>query len=81
MSRRSCVLVAALCGLALPALGQSPRALFDGRSLAGFEGDPRYWSVEGGELVGRSSTAQPLARTTYLLWRGGEVGDFKLEFD
>ena len=57
------------------------RALFDGRTLAGWDGDPRYWSVEDGAIVGRSTEANPLASTTYLLWRGGEVADFELAFD
>lgn len=60
---------------------QSPRELFDGRSLDGWDGDARYWSVEGGELVGRSTAANPLERTTWLVWRGGDVADFELEFD
>ncbi|MBK7874938.1 MAG: DUF1080 domain-containing protein [Planctomycetes bacterium] len=59
----------------------APRALFDGRSLTGWDGDPRYWSVENGAIVGRSTEANPLLATTYLVWRGGEVGDFELAFD
>lgn len=31
----------------------APPALFDGKSLAGWTGDPKLWRVEGGELVGR----------------------------
>jgi putative heme-binding domain-containing protein len=53
-------------------------SLFDGRSLAGWEGDTRFWTVEDGELVGRSSAATPLERTTYLTWTGGELRDFEL---
>lgn len=59
----------------------APRALFDGRTLAGWDGDPRFWSVKDGVIVGESTAANPLAATTYLLWRGGEVGDFELAFD
>ncbi len=55
--------------------------IFDGESLAGWEGDPAYWSVEDGAIVGRTSLATPLARTTYLIWRGGEVRDFELELE
>src|SRR5690606_17543710 len=52
----------------------------DGRSLAGWDGDPRYWSVEDGALVGRSTDAVPCERTTYLVWTGGRVRDFELRF-
>ncbi|MBI5363638.1 MAG: DUF1080 domain-containing protein, partial [Planctomycetes bacterium] len=59
----------------------APRPLFDGKTLAGWDGDPRFWRVEDGAIVGESTAANPLAATTYLLWRGGEVGDFELAFD
>jgi len=55
--------------------------IFDGESLAGWDGDPRYWSVEDGAIVGRTSAETPLERTTYLLWRGGDVRDFELELE
>jgi len=55
--------------------------LFDGHSLAGWDGDPRFWSVENGCIVGRSTPDNPCEETTYLVWRGGEVGDFRLDFD
>ena len=61
-------------------------ALFDGHSLAGWEGDARYWRVEGGALVGESTVANPCPETTYLVWRGSgegeaEVDDFELELE
>jgi hypothetical protein len=31
-----------------------PKALFDGKTLAGWEGDPKIWRVEGGEIRGGS---------------------------
>ncbi len=62
---------------AAPAPAQA-RALFDGVSLAGWEGDPSVWSVEDGELVGRTRAAQPLPRSTWLVWTGGEPADFEL---
>src|SRR5688572_13287067 len=60
-------------------------ALFDGETLAGWDGDPRFWSVEDGAIVGRSTSEKPCERTTYLIWRGGEthaeVMDFELELE
>jgi putative heme-binding domain-containing protein len=63
------------------AVGQEIRELFDGRTLAGWDGDERHWRVEDGVIVGRSTAEQPLERSTWLIWRGGEVADFELEFD
>ncbi len=45
-------LVAALAA-ALPA---APETLFDGKTLAGWEGDPKWWRVEDGALTGGSRT-------------------------
>ncbi len=60
---------------------QEARSIFDGKSLAGWEGESGFWSVESGELVGRSTAAHPLPHSTWLLWRGGEVSDFRLDLD
>lgn len=40
------------------------RPLFDGASLTGWTGDPRYWSVADGTIVGRNDG--PVATSTYL---------------
>lgn len=51
-------------------------SIFDGESLAGWEGNPDFWRVEDGAIVGE--TTEPLKGTTYLIWRQGEVDDFEL---
>lgn len=65
------------------AIGQATHAplfrpIFDGRTLAGWEGDTRFWRVEDGSIVGESTSERPCERTTYLVWRAGEVADFEL---
>lgn len=63
-------------------------SLFDGKSLDGWEGDPRYWSVQDGHVVGQFTADNPLEQNTFLIWRGsdsagdarGELGDFELKF-
>ena len=37
--------------LALPLQAGEPKALFDGKSLAGWEGDPKIWSVQEGAIT------------------------------
>ncbi|MCB1120368.1 MAG: DUF1080 domain-containing protein [Verrucomicrobiae bacterium] len=67
---------------AAPALQQpEPVELFDGATLEGWDGDPRFWSVEDGAIVGRSTEEVPCEAPTCLLWRGGELADFALELD
>lgn len=54
-------------------------SIFDGRTLDGWEGDPAYWRVEGGSLIGEVTPATLLQRNTFLIWRGGVVEDFELK--
>lgn len=52
--------------------------LFNGRDLSGWDGDPRFWSVEGGAITGRTTPANRTDENTFLIWRGREVSDFEL---
>ena len=54
--------------------------LFDGKSLEDWRGDERFWSVENGEIVGRSTAENPCTTTTYL-HHPGTFADFELEFE
>lgn len=49
--------------------------LFDGKSLDGWAGHFRYWSVEDGEIVGKNT--DPIAVSTYLL-TARNYTDFRL---
>jgi len=74
-----CLLLASAC--AAPAGGAGDDgfvAIFDGRTLDGWDGDPAYWRVEDGAIVGEVTPATILQRNTFLVWRGGEVEDFEL---
>jgi hypothetical protein len=55
--------------------------IFDGRSLAGWEGDPAYWRVENGALVGEITPATVVKSNTFVIWRGGRPRDFELKLD
>lgn len=52
--------------------------LFDGKSLSGWDGDPVYWRVENGCIVGEVTPKTLLERNSFLIWRGGAVDDFEL---
>ena len=58
------------------------RSIFDGTSMQGWDGDPRFWRVESGSLVGQTLVDKQPAQNTFLIWRGGSPGNFdlKLEF-
>jgi quinoprotein glucose dehydrogenase len=55
-------------------------SLFDGKTLNGWSApDMSYWSVEDGAITGIVSAEHPNLQTRYLVWQGGEVGDFELK--
>jgi Domain of Unknown Function (DUF1080) len=56
-------------------------AIFDGSSLKGWDGDPSFWRVENGTIVGQSTEQNPLKQNTFLIWRGGEPADFELKLE
>jgi putative membrane-bound dehydrogenase-like protein len=61
----------------LLATPENAAAFFNGRDLTGWEGDPKLWSVEGGEIVGKSSGLKKneFLRSTLL------AGDFRLTLE
>jgi hypothetical protein len=66
-----------------PIEGDEPgfKPIFDGKSLAGWEGDPKYWRVENGCLVGEITPETIIKSNTFIIWRGGEPADFELKAD
>ena len=61
-------------------LGAEPgfTALFNGRDLANWDGDPRFWSVKDGMIRGETTLATLPRGNTFLIWRGGVLKDFEL---
>ena len=58
---------------------QGFRPIFNGNSLEGWEGDPRYWRVEDHEVVGEVTPATLLKQNNFLIWRGGQPANFELK--
>lgn len=52
--------------------------LFDGKSLEGWDGDPRLWSVRDGVIHGETTPEAVAQGNTFLIWQGGPVKDFDL---
>lgn len=55
--------------------------MFDGKTLEGWEGDPKYWRVEGGRMVGEITPETVIKSNTFIIWRGGSPKDFELKVD
>lgn len=56
-------------------------SIFNGESLDGWLGDSTYWSVENGNLIGVVTPETILERNSFIIWEGGQPGDFELKLD
>lgn len=53
-------------------------AIFNGKDLLGWDGDPAIWKVENGVIVGTTSDEAPLEYNRFLIFEGEPVEDFTL---
>jgi hypothetical protein len=54
-------------------------AIFNGKDLTGWDGDPRLWSVKDGALRGETTPEKPANGNTFCVWRAGKLKDFILK--
>jgi uncharacterized protein (TIGR03067 family) len=54
------------------------KSLFNGNDLDGWDGNPKLWSVKDGAITGQTTKENPARGNTFLIWKGGNVGDFEL---
>src|SRR6266516_4273820 len=66
-----------------PIAGDEPgfTPIFDGKTLNNWEGDPKYWRVENGCMVGEITPETVIKSNTFIIWRGGTPADFELKAD
>ena len=60
---------------------QEAAAIFNGKDLTGWEGQPGWWRVEDGALTSESTPEKPCKKANYLIWRGGRPSNFELSLD
>lgn len=78
-SRRTRLLVAlTTLGFSAHAADLGFRSLFNGDDLAGWKGNPAFWSVVDGAITGRTTADKPAKGNTFLVWQGGDVKNFEL---
>jgi len=46
-----------------------------------WDGDPKFWRVENGVIVGESTPDKTVGPNTFLIWKGGTPGDFELKVE
>lgn len=72
--------------VAFAAFGQAQQPadfvpLFNGKDLSGWDGDPRFWSVDEGVIVGQTSESDKTEHNTFLIYRDRSFADFVLQFE
>lgn len=65
-------------GVLVPPEPNVMQVLFNGRDLAGWDGDPRLWSVRNGVIHGETTPENVAKGNTFLIWQGGIIRDFEL---
>jgi hypothetical protein len=55
--------------------------IFDGTTLKNWDGDPTFWRVENGAIVGESTAEKPVTENTFLIYRGSEPDNFELKLE
>ena len=56
-------------------------SMFDAKTLSGWEGNPRYWRVADGAMVGEITLETVVKSNTFLIWRDGAPEDFELKVE
>jgi len=87
LTRRELLKGAAAAGLVIAAESIIPavargaedaKAIFNGKDLTGWDGDPRFWSVQDGAITGMTTQEVPTKGNTFIVWRAGVLKDFEL---
>jgi hypothetical protein len=55
-------------------------SIFDGKTLDGWDGNPKFWRVEDGAIVGESTPERP-SGNSYIAFRRMQAKDFTLKFE
>jgi len=56
-------------------------SLFDGKTLKGWDGNSKFWSVKDGVITGQTTEANPTQGNTFLIWRAGTLENFQLDLE
>src|SRR5690242_17294768 len=56
------------------------KSIFNGKDLAGWDGDLKLWSVKDGAITGQTTAENPARHNTFLIWTKGSLADFELRF-
>ncbi len=72
-----------VAALVLPALAVEKgfESIFDGKTLKGWNGNPKFWSVKDDAITGQTTKGNPTKGNTFIIWEAGKLNNFELELD
>lgn len=56
-------------------------AIFDGKTMAGWDCDPDFWRVEGGAIIGETRIDHQPKVNIFCIWKGGQPANFELKLE
>lgn len=68
----------ATCAAASSAADTGFKPIFDGKTLAGWDGNKEFWSVRDGAITGQTTPEKVLKANTFIVWKGGTPANFEL---
>ncbi|OYP36593.1 PVC-type heme-binding CxxCH protein [Rhodopirellula sp. MGV] len=80
MNRLLLLGVLAACPLFAAKSPAQSKPLFDGQHFTDWDCDRDYWTIRDGAFVGEIKPGTQLRKNTWLVWKGGELSDFELNF-
>ncbi len=76
----ACLLMSVVvCGVARADEKDGFKSIFDGKTLDKWDGNSKFWSVKDGAITGQTTSDNPTPGNTFIIWKGGELGDFELK--
>ena len=54
------------------------KSIFDGQTLAGWDGNKDVWSVRDGALTGQTTAEKGIKSNTFLVYNGAQPANFEL---
>lgn len=55
--------------------------MFNGENMEGWSGDPLYWRVQDGSLIGEVTPETLLKRNSFIIYNKEQLGDFELKLE
>jgi hypothetical protein len=79
--RTVCITAIASLAWSQPTQSRDFVPIFDGKTLANWDGDPAFWRAQDGAIIGESTPEKRVTQNTFLVWRGGTTADFEFKVE